>query len=403
MAAMSMTAGGLLHLRQVLLLVASAVATTMGLALIQTTPLFVIELGLLRGWETAPVALYMAMTAVSAWHAKRFAAWLGEAAHFSLSACLTAAGAALAYLAVRYGLHGLLAVSVVAIGLGLGTTQMYRFVGARAVAEAARGKILAAYTYSVLCAAIAAPSVGALAVSMNGANWPLSVCTLFFALAAVSVVLVLGLLPWDALASPRDLSAAGGGPLQPTDVRWATCAAVLGFLAGAIMTLLMTASPLHMKVCGVTPLQTAFTFQAHFLAMFAPSLVTGHLLDRAGLRACVSLGVLFNLMAAGVALSASSYTSFFWSLLFSGLGWNLLFLSSQYIVTNRMSEAGRAEFAGKSQAILTAGSGGAALLAAPLQSTLGWSTVAATALVLSLSVGMLAFVARGRSVAVHGT
>ena len=63
--------------------------------------------------------------------------------------------------------------------------------------------------------------------------------------------------------------------------------------ASAIMSFLMTATPVSMHVHDALSIDdAAFVIQSHVIAMFAPSLLTGWLVDRLGVRRMMLAGVL---------------------------------------------------------------------------------------------------------------
>ena len=80
----------------------------------------------------------------------------------------------------------------------------------------------------------------------------------------------------------------------------AIVAAAFGY---AVMTFLMTATPLSMHVMeGMSLDKTSIVIQLHVAAMFLPSLVTGHLVKKYGQSNIMYLGVLFYSVTIIVSL-----------------------------------------------------------------------------------------------------
>jgi MFS family permease len=91
------------------------------------------------------------------------------------------------------------------------------------------------------------------------------------------------------------------------------------------MNLLMAATPLAMKVCGLEFSDTALVLEWHVIGMFAPGFFTGSLIKRFGTLQIMAVGVLLNLICIFVALSGSEVPQFLASMFLLGVGWNFLF------------------------------------------------------------------------------
>ena len=125
--------------------------------------------------------------------------------------------------------------------------------------------------------------------------------------AAITLVLALML---DLRMPTREECARCGRPLftiarQP-DFIVAVTAAGLGYLA---MGLIMNSTPLAMRAFGLTFRATAFVFQWHVAAMYAPSFATGSLISRIGITRVLGLGCLLMLVCIGLNLTATRQTS----------------------------------------------------------------------------------------------
>lgn len=102
--------------------------------------------------------------------------------------------------------------------------------------------------------------------------------------------------------------------------------AALGY---AVMALLMTATPISMhEFDGHSLGHTKTVIQAHIIAMFLPSLISGALLKRGYRARLIILGLLIYLIVIGVAFSGQQVTHYLSALLLLGLGWNLIFMTS---------------------------------------------------------------------------
>ena len=85
----------------------------------------------------------------------------------------------------------------------------------------------------------------------------------------------------------------------------------------AIMTFLMTATPLSMHVMEKMSLEkTGIVLQFHLVAMFLPSLITGHLIKKFGYSNIMYIGVLFYLITIILSLFEQTFFNYFISLVF---------------------------------------------------------------------------------------
>ena len=112
--------------------------------------------------------------------------------------------------------------------------------------------------------------------------------------------------------------------LQPRFLQ-AIVAAALGY---AIMTLLMTATPLSMHVMENMSLnKTGIVIQLHVAAMFLPSLITGHLVKKYGHSNIMYAGVFLYSITIIASFFDQTFPNYLFALVFLGFGWNFLFIS----------------------------------------------------------------------------
>ena len=127
---------------------------------------------------------------------------------------------------------------------------------------------------------------------------------------------------------------------------------VIAVLAGAVsygtMTLIMTATPIHMNHNhGFTLADTTFVIQSHIIAMYLPSLFSGILIARLGLFRVMLVGVGLLFSVAVFAIAGSSLANFWAALVMLGIGWNFLFVGGTVLLTQTYFPAERF----KSQAV----------------------------------------------------
>ena len=123
----------------------------------------------------------------------------------------------------------------------------------------------------------------------------------------------------------------------------AIVAAAFGY---AIMTFLMTATPLSMHVMDNMSLsKTSIVIQFHVASMFLPSLITGHLVKKFGHSKIMYAGVFLYSITIIASFFEQTFNNYMFALIFLGLGWNFLFISgtSLLVLTYREEEKFKAQ------------------------------------------------------------
>jgi MFS family permease len=142
------------------------------------------------------------------------------------------------------------------------------------------------------------------------------------------------------------------------------------------MSFIMTATPISMHVHDHhSDTDTAWVIQSHLLAMYGPSLFSGRLIERIGVRAGMAAGL--ALMFACVAIDSAGHDlmHYWWGLVLLGIGWNLLFVAGTSLLTTtyRPGERFRAQAVNEFSVFGTQAL--ASLLAGPAIHALGWRTL----------------------------
>jgi len=153
-------------------------------------------------------------------------------------------------------------------------------------------------------------------------------------------------------------------------------AIIAASFAYAVMSFLMTATPLSMHVMEKMSLEnTGLVLQFHLVAMFLPSLITGHLIKKFGHSNIMYIGVLFFVATIISSLFEQTFANYMVALIFLGLGWNFLFISgtSLLVLTYKEEEKFRAQ--GINDLIVFSIMALASLSAGILLSLTSWATM----------------------------
>jgi len=153
-------------------------------------------------------------------------------------------------------------------------------------------------------------------------------------------------------------------------------AIIAAAFAYAVMSFLMTATPLSMYVMEKMSLEkTGFVLQFHVLFMFLPSLITGHLIKKFGHSNIMYIGVLFYVVTIILALFEQTFANYMLALIFLGFGWNFLFISGTSLVVLTYIEEEKFKVQGINDLIVFSTMALASLSAGILLSLAGWTTM----------------------------
>jgi MFS family permease len=100
------------------------------------------------------------------------------------------------------------------------------------------------------------------------------------------------------------------------------------------MSFLMTATPLQMHtMSGFSMADTAWVIQSHIIGMYLPSLFSGILVERLGIRTMMSIGLACLFATVGIGLVSRELLHYWGALVLLGVGWNFLFVSGTVLLT----------------------------------------------------------------------
>lgn len=370
--------------RNVLLLVtAQALFQTAGVMVMTLAGLVGLELAPDKGLATLPIALMMVATAATTIPASLLMQRVGRKAGFLLGTTLGVLAGLLAALAIGLRHFGLFVVATMLMGGYQGFAQFYRFAAADAASPDFRSRAISWVIAGGVVAAVAGPNLARVTQALG----PVPFAASYLALAVIGVLaaLVVARLtlppptPEEARGEARPLPDVMRGPVFLT--------ALIGSATGfAVMSMVMTATPLAMHMHGHALGASATVIQWHVLGMFVPSFFTGALIRRFGVLTVMAAGTLLLGTHVAIALSGHAFLHYVSGLILLGVGWNFLFIGG----TTLLTEAYRPAEKGKAQAahdFLVIGAAAlASFSAGKLLAAWGWQAVNLTALPLLVVV-----------------
>jgi len=355
------------------------------------------ELAPLPALATLPVSLTVVGLAATAIPAALLMERFGRRAAFVSSSLLAAAAALVVAWAVVQSSFALLCAAALVLGANLAFQQQQRFAAAESVPSAQASRAISTVMIGTLAAAAVGPQLAlALKNLVPGHEYAGS----FVGVAALCVAAALVLSRYEpGLPQSREAGRGEAGrPLaevvrQPMYVI-AVAAAVVSY---AVMSFIMTATPISMHVHDHhSDTDTAWVIQSHLLAMYGPSLFSGRLIGRIGVRAGMTAGLVLMFACVAIASAGHDLMHYWWGLVLLGVGWNLLFVAGTALLTTTYAPAERFRAQAVNEFSVFGTQALASLLAGPALHLLGWRVLnLATLLPLALfAVALVAWPAQ---------
>jgi MFS family permease len=154
------------------------------------------------------------------------------------------------------------------------------------------------------------------------------------------------------------------------------------------MNLLMTATPLAMNASAHPFSETAFVIQWHIVGMFAPSFVTGNLINRLGVTTVLLVGVALNIVCVAIALAGVDVMHFWLALVLLGIGWNFMFVGATALLTESHTPAERAKVQGVNETAIFITMMVSSLASGALFTIQGWQAMNTWAVPVLLLAGV---------------
>lgn len=326
-----------------LLASAQALLFTNSVTLIALNGLVGYQLAADKAFATLPVTTQIIGSALMALPASHLMQRIGRRAGFLVGTLVGLIGGAIATLGIYQQSMTTLCVGTFVLGIYGAFGQFYRFAAADAAAPNFKANAISLVVAGGLIGGIVGPALSTWTRHLAATEFLASYASLMVFCLLTAAVLSLLRMPAaatdDSAASPRPLLVV---VLQPVFLV-ATLTSALGY---GVMSLLMTATPLAMGVCGHPYADAANVISAHVIAMFAPSFFTGNLISRFGVLQVMLVGVVLMGVCLAVALSGVSVVHFWWSLVLLGLGWNFMFVGGSTLLTETYLPAEKAKAQG---------------------------------------------------------
>jgi MFS family permease len=291
----------------------------------------------LKSLATLPMALSIVGIAIFAIFAAKIMSVIGRRAGFMFASIGSSLSSLLAAYSIISESFILFNFACFLLGAGVAFSHQYRFAAVETVK-----KDMAPKAISIILLA----GIGSAFIGPNAANFSKNIIAehmyagSYIVLAALTLTSTIFLLFYKDGHKPNNINKKKSRSYlelisQPRFLQ----ALIASAFAYAVMTFLMTATPISMHIMEKISLsKTGLVIQLHIAAMFLPSLITGNLIKKFGHSKIMYAGVLTSFFE-------QNFTNYLIALVFLGFGWNFLFISgtSLLVLSYRENEKFKAQ------------------------------------------------------------
>ncbi len=367
-----------------LLAIAQSLYSCAVITVFATGPLVGLMLAPNQGYATWPVTSFVVGSMLAVWPASYLMKIFGRKPVFIGGALSSIIGALVSVWAIYHSDFYLFCIGAALQGVLQATSSFYAFTAAEAAGQDDKSVAIS----WVLTGGVVAAIAGTL-ISSNTRDL-LAPFTFAGSYIAVIVFAVLSLIVFALLRVAKPTAAEIQGPqrswpelLRQPRLVIAMATAIFSY---AVMSLMMTAAPVAMKICGFNVDASIWVIQWHVLAMFVPSFFTGVLIKRCGVNLITAIGMAILISAGTAALLGISFMNFSAALILLGLGWNFGFIGGTTMLTTTYRPAERSKVQAVNNFGLSLMVAIASASSGQMLSHFGWSSVALTVMPIAAIV-----------------
>ena len=323
---------------------------------------------------TVPLSLAIVATALTTIPASFLMRRIGRRAGFMFGASVGMVGGLVAAQAIVLDSFLMFCAATLLMGSSMAFTQQYRFAAAESAPPERLSQAVSYVLIGALGAAIVNPQL-ALAARwlVPGTQYAGSFIAVSLLYAATILVLSRLNVPAPAVPHPAAASDVSRAPFATPQFRMAVFA---GACAYAVMSFVMTAAPISMHNFDHHGLEaTTWVIQSHVLAMYLPSLFTGHVIARFGERKVMIWGGAILSSCAVVSLFGHQFMHYWLGMVALGLGWNLLFVAGTTLLARSVDPASRHRAQALNDFVVFGSQACASLLAGLAVQQIGWQAL----------------------------
>ncbi len=353
-------------------------------------------LGADKSLATLPVSCFLLGPLFAAYPAAMLMKKAGRRLGFMFGSFLGFLGCALATYAILINQFWLFSFSLLFIGSSIAFAQQYRFAAADFGSNTIKTRGLSWVMAGGVVAAILGPQM---AIYFMEFFSPIVFAGSFMGgmiLSGLGFFSLLFLKSAPLKEENKETVLKPARPLltiikQPLFLTSLICSAT----SYMTMSLVMTAAPLAMILCGFTSEQSTTAIQFHIIAMFAPSFFTGSLILKYGHMKIIGFSLFLFLVCSIIGLSGIELSQFWAALIALGIAWNFGYVASTSLVTKTYEPQEKSKVQGVFDSLVFGLAGVTSLLSGILLSTVGWNVILVIVLPLLSLCALTLFLQRG--------
>ena len=328
----------------------------------------------IKSLQTVPTSLMIVGIAVFSFFAAKIMSRIGRKAGFLYAALFSTLSVLMASYAVWDKNFYLFCLACFFIGNGMAFTHQYRFAAAESVKKSFIPKALSIIMLASIFSALLGPNIANFNKNLIDGHLFVGSYLSFAVLTFIPVIFLIFYSPKAELARAKEYKGRSYFELilHPRFLQ----AVVSAAFAYAVMSFLMTATPINMYVIENYSLnKTSIVIQLHIVSMFLPSLITGNLLKKYGHSKIIYAGVTFFILTILLSFLQPSFFNYLFSLVFLGIGWNFLYLSGTGLLVLSYREEEKFKAQGFNDILVFSTQALASLSAGYVLSMTSWKTM----------------------------
>lgn len=331
------------------------------------------QLAPVENLATLPVASVVVGTAVTIPPVTLLMNTIGRRRSFFIIGIYSILVAFLAAYAIFISNFYLFVFSTFLFGATYSCVMQFRFASMESVSEDLIPKAASMVLVGGIAAAFLGPEVAVFGKDLLQVEFAGS----FVLLAGLFVLAMLFLLGFQNPVSREEKSEIPQRPLKTIlrqRIFWvALLSATIGY---AVMSFIMTATPVHMHVMEGHSLEhTKWVIQSHIIAMFLPSLVTAWIIKKLGISKMMITGLVAYLVCIVIAFAGHHLMNYWVSLVLLGVGWNFLFIGGTTLLPQSYKPSERFKVQAVNDFVIFGTQAVASLSAGWFIFALGWKTL----------------------------
>ena len=298
----------------------------------------------IKSLSTLPMSISVVGIAVGAIFATKLMSLIGRKAGFIFASLGNSLVSILAAYSIMEQNFIIFCIANFFLGVGMAFTHQYRFAAAESVEKDKIPKAISIILLGGIISAFVGPGIAN--YSKDIVSDQLYVGS-YISLSILTIIPMIFFLFYENISKLKtEIKYSGRSYLELISQPKFLQAMVASAFGYAIMTFLMTATPLSMHVMEKMSLdKTSMVIQFHVASMFLPSLLTGHLIKKIGHSLVMYAGIFLYSITILISFFDQTYMNYLFALISLGLGWNFLFISgtSLLVLTYKEEEKFKAQ------------------------------------------------------------